>query len=222
MGLHVVENFLEKEDAQYFRKCVLDMAEHQWVTSYKVPGNDVIDLTNKTRNIAYRKDLDKKLEVGMQNGLFTYRFRRTSDHAEDCNCFLCKFREKALKTFVKDFIESKLKIDELVLGETFLSSYQEVGDHLGAHRDKGKGAVAFVLNLSAEWRPEYGGLLHVKGDDGHYTAIVPKFNSLVLMELKKGKEPYHFVSELSSFTPGCRIALCGWYKLRSQVGEDEE
>lgn len=78
------------------------------------------------------------------------------------------------------------------------------------HTDKAMDC-AFVLHLTPEWKPEYGGLLHIKQEDGTYTTLCPKFNSLVLMDLNRPEGKPHFVSEVTSLAPYGRAAISGWY-----------
>ena len=44
----------------------------------------------------------------------------------------------------------------LKLNTMFLSKYKS-NNFLSPHSDKGNGKVAFVLNLSKFWKPQYGG-----------------------------------------------------------------
>ncbi len=68
--------------------------------------------------------------------------------------------------------------------------------------------VTYIHNLTHKWRPEWGGILHITEPTKRKirASFTPKFNSLVLF-----KPPmWHFVSQVSSFTPNSRYTLTGW------------
>lgn len=203
------KNFLADSDAKNLVNEINQMNPEWFSTAYKFKDNDVKYVRNSLGQRHFKKKYDNALVSSMQKGYFTYRFSRSTQHVKGCKCFECTFREKALNGFIKKFVQDKLGYKNAVLGENFISCYEE-GDFLSMHADKQKGGCAFVLNLTQNWRAEYGGLLHVKGPDGHYTAVVPEFNSLVIMELGDGGRD-HFVSEVSKYAPQARIAISGWY-----------
>lgn len=68
--------------------------------------------------------------------------------------------------------------------------------------------VAYVLNLTKEWRPEWGGLLHIVDDDRKTIrrTIVPEFNTMVLMR----PPTWHFVSQVASYARAPRYTVTGW------------
>lgn len=88
------------------------------------------------------------------------------------------------------------------------------GHFLTAHDDgiEGKNRYfAYVLNLSARWKVEWGGLLMFHGDDGHVAeAFVPNFNSLNLLRVPA----LHSVSQVSLFAGEDRLAITGWLRGR--------
>lgn len=206
----VYKNFLNYDYAKNLLSNIKSMPADWLTTAHKFNGEDVkysrdtqFDVDNKLKH-------DKKLYNSMQDQHFTYRFKRSMEHVEGCNCFECEFKEKDLKGYMKSFIEKKFGFNNAVLTESFISCYGK-GDFLSTHTDKQKGGVAFVYNLTTDWRPEYGGLLHVENKEkGEYTAIAPEFNSLVIMELGDGGLA-HFVSEVSKYAPHSRISISGWY-----------
>ena len=205
----VHKNFLSARDAELLSTDIARMNPTWFRTAYKFKNQEVAYLTDNLPDKDIKRANDHSLVSSMREGYFSYRFKRSVNHVEGCRCFECIFREKALEGFVKDFIQESLGYKKAVLGENFISCYEE-GDFLSMHADKQKGGCAFILNLTKGWRPEYGGLLHVKGEDGYYTAVVPEFNSLVVMELGEGGLD-HFVSEVTKYAPHARIAISGWY-----------
>jgi Rps23 Pro-64 3,4-dihydroxylase Tpa1-like proline 4-hydroxylase len=71
--------------------------------------------------------------------------------------------------------------------------------------------AAYVYNLSASWRTDWGGLLMFNGSDGHIEeAFLPKFNALNLFSVPQ----HHSVSYVVPFVPYRRYAVTGWLRQR--------
>lgn len=84
----------------------------------------------------------------------------------------------------------------------FLTRHQDV---VGAEQRR----VAFVLNLSPDWHPDWGGLLQFfKTDGSTLDAWTPQFNSLNLFDVKE----VHSVTCVAPFAPKPRVAVSGWFK----------
>jgi SM-20-related protein len=68
--------------------------------------------------------------------------------------------------------------------------------------------IAYVMNLSREWRPEWGGLLHIvdAGQREVVKTFTPEFNSMVLFRPPR----WHFVSQVASYAAQPRYTLTGW------------
>ncbi|MBM0170935.1 2OG-Fe(II) oxygenase [Altererythrobacter sp. C41] len=86
------------------------------------------------------------------------------------------------------------------------------GHFLTRHDDdvEGKNRVAaYVLNLSPEWAPEWGGLLQFHDAAGEVTgAMVPGFNVLNLFRVPQS----HSVSIVAPFAPAPRYSITGWIR----------
>ncbi|WP_334048119.1 2OG-Fe(II) oxygenase [Alteromonas gracilis] len=68
--------------------------------------------------------------------------------------------------------------------------------------------IAFVLNLSPEWHPDWGGLLQFFELDGTTTeSWAPEFNTLNLFDV----EHIHSVTYVTPFTKQPRYSLSGWF-----------
>lgn len=67
--------------------------------------------------------------------------------------------------------------------------------------------LAYVINLTRHWRPDWGGLLHFTDVDGNVTdSYFPHFNSISLFTVPQT----HFVSYVPPFAGGERCAITGW------------
>lgn len=90
------------------------------------------------------------------------------------------------------------------------------GHFLNEHDDDvaGKDRVAaYVVNLTAPWRPHWGGQLQFLGDDGHVLeAFVPTFNALNLLRVPQR----HLVSAVTPLADPLspRLSVTGWLRRR--------
>lgn len=82
-------------------------------------------------------------------------------------------------------------------------------DFLTVHDDGPSSSrlVAFVLNLTPQWRPDWGGALQFYDSDDHIEeGYLPTFNALNLFRVPKR----HSVSQVSAFG-GLRYSVSGWF-----------
>jgi Rps23 Pro-64 3,4-dihydroxylase Tpa1-like proline 4-hydroxylase len=207
MLLKVIKNFLKEEKAVQLANDIQDMPENWWLYALK-SESDAVYFANSLRHIQNKSEACFKVDKDFsKSNSFCYKFKRTTDHYDSCPCFECELK-KELE--IKNCILYEMGWSSCTIQESFISAYGS-GDYLSTHTDKGNGSVAFVLNLTQNWRPEFGGMLHVLNTDGSYTAIPPDFNSLILMEVDETNGTPHFVSEVSKYVTSNRIAYSGWY-----------
>lgn len=75
------------------------------------------------------------------------------------------------------------------------------------HVDREDRRLAYVLNLTRRWQPDWGGLLHFTEADGSVLeTFFPHFNSMSLFTVPQR----HFVSYVPPFAMGERQAITGW------------
>ncbi len=84
------------------------------------------------------------------------------------------------------------------------------------HVDREDRRIAYVINLTRRWRPDWGGMLHFTGDDGSVLdTYFPHFNSLSLFTVPQR----HFVSYVPPFAMGERTAITGWLIAAPKTGQ---
>lgn len=89
------------------------------------------------------------------------------------------------------------------------------GDFLRLHSDASPPGqvwrVAYVLNLTPRWQPDWGGYLQFFDKSGDVTrALKPRYNVLNLLAVPQD----HNVAMVSPFADGCRYAITGWFRAR--------
>ncbi len=78
--------------------------------------------------------------------------------------------------------------------------------HNDSDVDEGR-RFAYVINLSRDWRADWGGLLQFIGEDGRVQeTFLPRWNSLSLFQVPAG----HAVSLVSPWADRERLAITGW------------
>ena len=91
------------------------------------------------------------------------------------------------------------------------------GQVLTGHDDAAEGKnrlYAYVLNLTRDWRADWGGVLAFEGADGHIEAgFVPAFNALNLFAVPMR----HAVTQVASFAPRDRLSITGWLRSHQAV-----
>jgi len=85
------------------------------------------------------------------------------------------------------------------------------GHYLTRHSDivtAERRRLAYVLNFTRNWHPDWGGLLQFYENDGTpRDAWAPQFNSLVLFDVRH----VHSVTYVAPHAAAPRFALTGWY-----------
>lgn len=92
------------------------------------------------------------------------------------------------------------------------------GHVLTGHDDTAAGKnrlYAYVLNLTRDWRADWGGMLVFEGADGHIEeGFVPAFNALNLFAVPMR----HAVTQVASFASRDRLSITGWLRSHQAVG----
>ena len=100
---------------------------------------------------------------------------------------------------------------ELALSDDFGSHSMGVGDFLKEHDDSDRNRrLALVLYLSPDWKPEFGGGLHIADGKGGQWIVEPTYNSIVAFDTLAGTT--HQVASIQE-TAGeqRRVTIGGWY-----------
>ncbi len=88
----------------------------------------------------------------------------------------------------------------------------KAGHFLNRHNDdvQGKNRVAaFVINLSKEWRTDWGGALHILNNKLEIEqSFVPSFNEINIFKVPVD----HVVGYVSPFASGERLSITGWLR----------
>jgi SM-20-related protein len=91
------------------------------------------------------------------------------------------------------------------------------GHVLTGHDDAAEGKnrlYAYVLNLTRDWRADWGGVLAFEGAGGHIEeGFAPAFNALNIFAVPMR----HAVTQVASFAPRDRLSITGWLRSHQTV-----
>lgn len=109
------------------------------------------------------------------------------------------------------FVREVTGLNEISYADAQATRYRP-GHFLTEHDDDVAGknrCAAFVLNLTTEWKADWGGLLMFVSADGHIEeAYTPKFNALNLFTVPQR----HCVSMVTPFAGAPRHSVTGWFR----------
>ena len=203
-----INNFLNIQIAEAIYKQVY--LEKNWLLASGINKNKyekVDNISNQKANMLQIKNVISSFG----NDQFSYIFYRSM------NASTMSYLEFVIRQTLSspEFIEILNKITNLGLTKLttlFLSKYK-TGNFLSPHSDNGNGRLAFVLNLTKNWKPQYGGVLHFM-DENRIEIIesfVPGFNNFIIFYVPDGKGIPHFVSHVSPNVKFSRFAITGWF-----------
>lgn len=110
-----------------------------------------------------------------------------------------------------DFARRVTGVETIALADAQATRYRP-GHFLTGHDDAVEGkrrVAAWVLNLTPEWRAEWGGILQFIDGDGHQAeGYTPRFNAMNIFRVPQ----QHAVSCVAPFAPCPRFSLSGWLR----------
>lgn len=136
-----------------------------------------------------------------------------ADHPPELAGCIARFDSPATKAWM-----ARLSGRDCAAPAEVSASWYLPGDHSLPHNDvavldgEAGRQVAFVWHLTKDWRPEWGGALYWCAK-GRY--LPPAFNTLYLFNV--GPQSNHFVTHVSPYARGKRMAVNGWWTGRSAM-----
>lgn len=111
-----------------------------------------------------------------------------------------------------EFLDAVKRVvgDAAVRGMNANLTRYDAGQFLRHHDDSGTHeprVAAYVLNLSVDWMPDWGGLLQFVDEDRNVVkTFTPHYNSLVVFKVPQP----HVVTYVAPFAARSRLAITGW------------
>ncbi|PCH95580.1 MAG: hypothetical protein COB83_08230 [Gammaproteobacteria bacterium] len=106
-----------------------------------------------------------------------------------------------------DFFREILAAPQITFMDAQLTRFG-AGHFLNTHNDKNR-VAAMVINLTKQWRPDWGGALHLLDDEQQIEqSFLPSFNEINIFKIPRD----HYVGYVSPFATGKRLAITCWLR----------
>ncbi|PCK32087.1 2OG-Fe(II) oxygenase [Pseudoalteromonas piscicida] len=206
-GFARIENILEDSTAQALHQslCELDykLAIFHNSVSKSVKDSDILALTPQEQQVLL-EDLHSYASRGI--GFMYGRHSVDAGSPEILQSLYNNLNSDAVQSCFSH-ISGQQIIHTSAQATRFIG-----GQYLTRHNDvvEAEGRVyAYVLSLSKNWHPDWGGLLQFFERDGTPTqSYAPKFNSLVVFDVRK----IHSVTYVTPFAKAPRLSVTGWFR----------
>ena len=187
-GLEIVDNFLPTDVANHLEK--LYSKERDW------------ELINQVREKHYQHVFKNNSDYfPNQDEYYMARFHRSSRlEIKIAHIFNEYFRPKLISFSRKKLLEFDTRCYKL-----------EHGDFYRTHVDDYAGTVGCVYYLNKRWCWDWGGILHIGERDDELTSIFPKFNRIVIHDMKKFRFN-HFISPVTDYAKQSRYSIVSFNK----------
>jgi Rps23 Pro-64 3,4-dihydroxylase Tpa1-like proline 4-hydroxylase len=216
-GRAEIAGFLDPECAEALRRHLLGRDDWKLVINagdsvYEMPRAAAAALSEEQR-----REMEARVVEAARHGFhFRYEAVRVSDDPAERAA-----RDSALDRFVAflssvevlGLLRDISGIADLDFADGQATAYS-AGHYLTRHDDDVAGKqrrAAYVLGLTPQWRPEWGGLLMFHRPDGHVEeAFVPAMGALRLFAVPVS----HSVSYVTPMAPEPRLSVTGWLRHR--------
>jgi Rps23 Pro-64 3,4-dihydroxylase Tpa1-like proline 4-hydroxylase len=200
-----VNNFLNETTAMKIYNVLLKLPDKYWIN---MSGFDTTKDESRIikKNIKKIKYFNKKAISAFSKGNFSFNFHKTF-YAKQTLFKI--FNSYKFISYINNITKNKFNLTKLT--SIFISRYK-TGHFLSPHSDKNNGKIGFVINLSRNWKPHYGGNLHImdKSRENVIYTFTPSFNNLIFFEIPPENGIPHFVSHVSPSIKNMRFAVTGW------------
>ena len=177
-----------------------------------------ISVINKLETLFINQNEWEYLEQTRENH-YKHVFKMNSSYfPEKDEVYLAKFYrsnilEREIIKIFDDFFKPKLnEISNSNLLEFDTRCYKlESGDFYRTHIDDYAGTVGCVYYLNKRWCWDWGGILHIGGEDDELKSIFPKYNRIVILNNKKFRFP-HFISPVTDYAKSSRYTIVSFNK----------
>jgi Rps23 Pro-64 3,4-dihydroxylase Tpa1-like proline 4-hydroxylase len=205
----LIRNLFKPDAADTLHQCLLN--ETPWVLRFHFQGNS----SEFTREQFEQLTPQQRMQFANDSARFDFIHKRFAmDQAFQENkhheLFLHELYNYMAQEQFLDFVRQVTGNDEIKKRGAMATCF-DPGNFLREHDDYQDGELrlcAYVLNMSRNWRPDWGGMLHfLNYDRDVIDTFVPWFNSMSLFAVPVP----HMVSMVSPFAEGSRYSVTGWF-----------
>lgn len=213
----LIENFCTPEFAGLLHQHFNDMPSENWyVSTYPESVKHVRPkhTLNVPSNAAFIRHFRSVANAQFSKGDYAFRFKRTRypnnlpEPGPELTLYQY-FNSRAFLDVLEEVIDAQLES----MNGSFASCYER-GDFLARHNDANNGVVGFVLYLSKNWQPDWGGEIEFMNRETleTHTSLLPSFNKLLIFSINELKDLQHEVKMISDNANEKRLAYSGWFR----------
>lgn len=209
-----IRDIFKPEIAERLRKCCLSEVPFDYIFHIDGQNKVVTEEEMSSLDSSQQESMQAEVMKAASKGIgFLYCGYMMNRHEEPANKSLA-FLHQVYDSF-KD--EEVLAVFRRITGRDDLTSIDGQftrytrGQFLTRHSDESGSEnrrIAFVFGLSAQWHPDWGGLLQFYEKDGTPRDFwTPEFNTLSLFDVRH----IHGVSYITPFAAAPRLSFTGWF-----------
>ncbi|MDX2300518.1 MAG: 2OG-Fe(II) oxygenase family protein [Xanthomonadaceae bacterium] len=209
-----VPGFLQAAAAERLHLCLRDevpwtLAERSDGVARTLPAAEYAALSETQRNAIYQRAYQGARD-GFQFVYDSYMLVRALQEGRDPGLVLHLVLEFMNSAEVIEFARWFTGIPDIVAANAQATRYLP-GQFLTHHDDedrKENRGVAYVINLSKGWHPDWGGLLQFHDAKGGVAeTLMPLWNSVSMFKIPQS----HSVSLVAPWAAQPRLAITGWF-----------
>ena len=205
--VHIPE-VLTRRAAERLYRCLVQ--ETAWSVTLN-NGKDFFDIDNCSVDERMKLALQawQRAQNDFQYLFDNHRLTRNGEPYPDPAHYFARVVDFFNSPGLLGFVRETTGLSEIAWADAQATLYRP-GDFLNVHDDETGGRkrlVAYVLNLTPIWRPDWGGALNFLGPTGHVEeGYVPTFNALNLFRVPAK----HYVGAVAPYG-GMRYSVTGWF-----------
>lgn len=208
-GIVRINDFIEEGDINTLSAFVKEGVQYHNAFFINNENKEATDEEIAKLQPEERRSLYMNIYQNASQGVgFLYGRHKVSDNSP---ALLVDTLKSLNETETREFIKAICGTHSLTHVDGQVTRYR-VGDFLTRHNDDVPGEtreIAYVLGLSPQWHPDWGGLLQLYSNDGTpQKSWSPQYNSLTIFDVKK----VHSVTSITPFSPQSRYSITGWFR----------
>lgn len=191
-------------------------ATQEWTRSIHLhEGQDVdlpvseLDQMSDSERVAFERSLTASSSDSLQYVFDTVRISAAITDGRPVSAPMVAVHRFVNSAPFLRFVSQVSGMTDLAFADVMATRYLR-GHFLTAHGDENpreRRRLAYVLNMTPQWRADWGGILMFLDDDGHVAeGYVPAFNALNLFSVPQT----HAVSLVSHLASTPRLSVTGW------------
>jgi SM-20-related protein len=210
----LIGDFLIPEAAETLHHCLVNQV--RWDLAYQngaagaTLSNAAFEAMSAADRNEFMHEIYRSAQEGYQFAFNTYMMISAYREQRDPTLYLHRATEFLNSSECLNFIREITGVGNIVRANAQATRYMP-GHFLKQHSDsaveRGR-EVAYVINLTKNWQPHWGGLLHFLDVGGKVIdTFVPLYNTLSLFRVPTA----HYVSFVTPFATSARYSITGWF-----------